>query len=67
MPSTVIAAFNYYTDTQTLRIRFVSGIVYDYKNVPEKLYSEMKASFSKGVFFNLHLKNKYSFEKVESQ
>jgi len=65
MPSTVIAAFNYYTDTQTLRIRFVSGIVYDYKNVPEKVYTAMKTSFSKGVYFNLHIKNKYSFEKVE--
>jgi len=65
MPSTVIAAFNYYADTQTLRIRFVSGIVYDYKNVPEKVYTAMKASFSKGVYFNLHIKNKYSFEKVE--
>jgi len=65
MPSTVIAAFDYYRDTQTLSIRFVSGIVYHYKNVPEKLYTEMKASFSKGVYFNLHIKNKYPFEKVE--
>jgi hypothetical protein len=65
MPSTVIAAFNYYTDTQTLRIRFVSGIVYDYKNVPEEVYAAMKASFSKGAYFNLHIKNNYSFEKIE--
>jgi len=66
MPSTVIAAFNYYTDTQTLRIRFVSGIVYDYKNVPEEVYAAMKASFSKGAYFNLTLKTTIHLKKLNN-
>jgi hypothetical protein len=65
MPSTVIASFNYYTETRTLRVRFTSGIIYDYENVSEQVYKEMKASFSKGIYFNSHIKNKYSFQKVE--
>jgi len=65
MPSTVVSYMHYYPETSTLRIGYVSGMVYDYKNVPEEVYAAMKASFSKGAYFNLHIKNNYSFEKVE--
>ncbi len=64
MPSSVIAAIKYDADSSTLRIIYVSGMVYDYKNVPEEVYQEMKTSFSKGSFLNQHIKGKYEFEKV---
>ena len=64
MPSSVIAAMKYYPDTSTLRVIFVSGIVYNYKNVPQKVYEAMKAASSKGKFLNEQIKGKYKFEKI---
>jgi hypothetical protein len=64
MPSSVISFMRYYPDTSTLRVGFVSGMIYDYKNVPEKVYRAMKSSISKGSYLNRHIKEKYAFEKV---
>lgn len=64
MPSSVVAAMQYNAATSTLRIIYVSGDVYDYKNVPEKVYNEMKAYTSKGTFLNKRIKPNYDFEKI---
>jgi hypothetical protein len=64
MPSSVISYMHYYPDSATLRIGYVSGMVYDYKNVPERVYISMKKSFSKGTFLNRYIKDKYPFEKI---
>ena len=64
MPSTVVASMHYYPDTAILRVRFTSGLIYDYKNVPEKVYQEMKKASSKGTFLNLHIKGFYDYEKI---
>ncbi len=65
MPSTVIAHKHYFPETGTLRIVFVSGLVYDYKNVPAEVYEQFHAAFSKGTFFNSHIKPNYAFVKVD--
>jgi hypothetical protein len=65
MPSSVIQAMHYDRATHKLRIIFVSGMVYDYFNVPEKVYTEMKESGSKGTFLNQRIKNNFSYRKVE--
>ncbi len=65
MPSSVVAAINYYTETSTLRIRYVSGAIYDYKDVPKEVYVAMKASASKGTFLRLEIKDKYAFERIK--
>lgn len=54
----------YNVSRQTLRITFVSGLVYNYLHVPERVYNNMKAATSKGTFLNKHIKGKYDFEKV---
>lgn len=64
MPSTVIKNFEYDPATSTLRVIFISGTIYDYKNVPESVYYSMKAATSKGSFLNQHIKNHYAFIKV---
>ncbi|MCF3109391.1 KTSC domain-containing protein [Niabella sp. CC-SYL272] len=63
MPSTVIAHFNYHAETKTLKIRFVSGAVYDYYEVPETIYQELKTASSKGTYFNQYIKDVYPFER----
>jgi uncharacterized Fe-S cluster-containing MiaB family protein len=65
MPSSVVAAIKYDEITSTLRVVYVSGSVYDYKEVPEKIYKEMKTAFSKGEFLNKHIKPNYEFEKIQ--
>ncbi len=64
MPSTVILKSSYNAETTTLTITFVSGLVYDYKNVPEGTYQAMINSGSKGIYFNKYIKGKYEWEKV---
>ncbi|MCF0055923.1 KTSC domain-containing protein [Dyadobacter sp. CY356] len=65
MPSSVVAKMIYDDEQETLRIIFVSGMVYDYKKVPLKVYEAMKASDSKGTFLNQYIKPNYDFDKVE--
>jgi hypothetical protein len=65
MPSSVVTAIRYDKLSHTLRIIYVSGLMYDYKNVPEQIYTAMKMTFSKGTFLTKYVKGKYEFEKVE--
>jgi hypothetical protein len=64
MPSTAIRSFHYNPDTEKLRVVFISGLVYDYKKVPQEEYDAMKAAYSKGIYLNKHIKTKYAFEKI---
>ena len=64
MPSSVVAAIRYDANTHTLRVIYVSGSVYDYKQVPEKIYMDMRTASSKGEFLNKTIKPNYEFEKI---
>ncbi|MEO6613663.1 MAG: KTSC domain-containing protein [Chitinophagaceae bacterium] len=64
MPSSVIAGMNYSAVTSTLQVIFLSGRVYEYKNVPEQVYLDMKRSGSKGSYLNQHIKGSYPFRKI---
>lgn len=65
MPSSVVSTMSYNADTSTLRVVFVSGKIYDYKNVPEEVYHAMKTSASKGTYLNQHIKAHYEYEKIK--
>ncbi|HEX6171497.1 MAG TPA: KTSC domain-containing protein [Chitinophagaceae bacterium] len=64
MPSSVVAAIRYDEKTSRLRVIFQSGSIYDYLNIPEKIYDEMKKASSKGEFLNKKIKPNYKFEKI---
>jgi hypothetical protein len=64
MPSTVIAEMAYDPTARTLKISYVSGQVYLYKDVPETIYKELKASRVKGRYLRFFVKDQYSFEKI---
>ena len=64
MPSSVVSGIQYYPSTSTLRIIYVSGTIYDYANVPEKVYKEMKTAFSKGTYLNQYIKGFYKYKKI---
>ena len=63
MPSSVIRNYQYQPDKRILEITFVSGRRYRYRDVPATLYSRMQASFSKGEFFNRHIRDHFAFER----
>jgi hypothetical protein len=65
MPSSVVKAIKYDAPSHTLRIVYVSGNIYDYKKVPEKIYEKMRAAGSKGEFLNTKIKGHYSFQKIK--
>jgi hypothetical protein len=65
MPSTVISNFQYNKVKAALRVIFTTGAVYDYFNVPENEYLAMSNSFSKGIYFNRHIKNRFRFKKIK--
>ncbi|WP_029277937.1 KTSC domain-containing protein [Pedobacter borealis] len=67
MPSSVIKYFSYDAATETLKIIFVTDMIYQYKKVPEKIYKMLKASGSKGRYFNRHIKDKFKFQKLEEE
>jgi hypothetical protein len=64
MPSTVIRAFRYDEETQTLTITFVSGAQYKYWRVPLGVVMDFKKALSKGNFFSHYIRDVYHFQKV---
>lgn len=63
MPSTVIRCYRYNRRRRALDIVFQSRRRYTYLGVPEETYDAMKAAFSKGEFFNRHIRDRFSFER----
>lgn len=64
MPSAVIDTIEYFPENLILRVKFVSGLIYDYQDVPADVFKSLKISGSKGRFLNFYIKGKYRFEKV---
>ena len=64
MPSTVVQHISYDSARYVLRIRFVSGTVYEYSKVPASVYEEMKKSGSKGTYLNQYIKGHYNYKKI---
>jgi len=63
MPSSVIRAFEYDAADRRLDIRFVTGRRYAYHDVPPEVAEAFRAAFSKGEFFNAHIRDSYRFTR----
>ncbi len=61
MPSSVIRTYRYDPADRHLDVIFVSGRKYRYYDVPVDTYDEMRRAFSKGEFFNEHVRDRYRF------
>jgi lysyl-tRNA synthetase class 2 len=59
MPSTVIARFEYDARAERLMVTFVTGRVYEYADVPVETFRAFRSAFSKGKFFNEHIRDRY--------
>jgi hypothetical protein len=59
MPSSVIRHYSYDPSQRSLDLVFVSGRRYRYHEVPEQTYRSMQRAFSKGEFFNAHIRDQF--------
>jgi lysyl-tRNA synthetase class 2 len=64
MPSTVIRSAHYHPDTAVLDILFTTGRRYLYHDVPPDEADRFAAAFSKGRYFNAHIRDRYAFSEV---
>jgi hypothetical protein len=67
MPSTVIRYYSYHPETRELNITFVTGRRYVYEDVPQDVADAFKAAFSRGTFFNQHIRAHYSYREMPRQ
>ena len=65
MPSTVIHFLNYEPARRELTIVFQTGRRYTYVDVPQETYAAMKASFSKGEYFNREIRGRFAFRRLD--
>ena len=59
MPSSVIRSYHYDPAQRRLDLIFVSGRRYRYHDVPEETWRAMRSAFSKGKFFNAHIREQF--------
>lgn len=64
MPSSVIRAALYHPDEAVLDILFTTGRRYLYHRVPAAEAERFAAAFSKGRYFNAHIRDRYAFTEV---
>jgi hypothetical protein len=64
MPSSVIRKAFYHSDEAVLDILFTTGRRYLYHRVPPNEAERFAAAFSKGRYFNAHIRDHYDFTEV---
>ena len=67
MPSSVIQSFVYDKEEQRLVVRFVSGKVYTYDDVPAEVAEGFRAAASKGTYFNDVVRDRFPFARSRSR
>jgi len=65
MPSSVIRSFSYDGRRRELLVVFRSRRRYVYRQVPAETFAAMKAAFSKGAYFNRHIRDRFAFSRVD--
>jgi hypothetical protein len=55
----------YDSDNQSLIATFKNGIMYEYEEVPHKIYAQFRLAESQGKFFNTEIARTYKYKKIE--
>lgn len=50
-----------------LLVRFVTGHVYAYRDVPRAVYDGLANAASAGTFFNDHIRDRYAFDRADGR
>jgi hypothetical protein len=65
LQSTSLNAATYRDQSAVLELEFGSGAIYRYACVPEQVYRELLKAESKGRYFNQHIRNRFTYTKVD--
>ena len=64
MPSTVIKRYDYDAAARELEVLFTTGRRYVYHDVPQAEIDDFRAAFSKGRYFNAHIRDAYDYTEL---
>lgn len=62
--SSAIARFGYDGASQELMVEFKHGAAYNYFDVPESVFEQMKTAPSKGRFFSDNINGQYHYTRL---
>lgn len=62
--STNVETIGYDEDSQTLEIEFKNGSVYQYFDVPENIFNELRDAGSIGAYFSSNIKGTYRYSRA---
>lgn len=62
--SSMITSFGFDSSSSTLEVEFKNGAVWQYFDVPESVYYEMKSASSCGKFWHANIKGQYAESQV---
>ncbi|RYH00406.1 MAG: KTSC domain-containing protein [Alphaproteobacteria bacterium] len=62
--SSNIERIGYDSNSSTLRIEFKSNRTYDYANVPENIFNELRNASSVGGYLAKNIKNIYPYTEI---
>jgi hypothetical protein len=65
-PRTVIRSFNYESASRHLVIEFQSHLRYVFYDVPAEVFRDMRASASRGTYFNERIRDRYSYSRLDT-
>ena len=63
--STALTAANYQDQSALLELEFRGGAIYRYEGVPSQVYQELQMAESKGRYFNLHIRDRFTYAKID--
>jgi KTSC domain len=64
MPSTAIAAVHYDQDHEQLTVKFTTGRIYRYFDVPAHIATGFQFAGSPGNYFNTRIRDRYRFQEI---
>jgi hypothetical protein len=64
LDSKMLAAVAYEPEPRTLHLRFRSGEIYSYFEVPEDLYQEFLQAESRGRYFLSHIRGRFRYQRL---
>lgn len=60
-----IAQVGYDEGSEILEIEFASGSVYDFFNVPPKIYDQLMQSSTKEIYYESNVLDRFPYRRVE--
>ena len=67
MSATAIDHIHYDCANERLTVSFANGLIYEYVDVPPEVAASFQSAFSKALFFNGYIRDRYDFRELQSR